>query len=66
MRMFRLMCGKARKDRLRNNVFVKSKNKHQLKIKLKENKLRQLGYVQQIFLNAMIRNINKITTKENV
>ena len=65
MRMLRWMCGKARRDKIRNKRIHKMIEVAPIEEKMRENRLRLFGHIQRRPINAPVRKSDAIHIKGN-
>jgi len=60
MRMLRWMCGKTRKDRIRNEIIREKVGATKIEDKMRENRLRWYGHIQRRHLDVPVRKSDRI------
>ena len=65
MRMLRWMCGKTRKDKIRNECIHNMIEVVPIEEKIRETRLRQFGHIQRRPINAPVRKSDAIHIEGN-
>ena len=65
MMMLRWMCGKTRRDRIRNERIHKMIEVAPIEEKMRENRLRWFDHIQRRPINALVRKSNDIHIEDN-
>ena len=65
MRMLRWMCGKTKRDKIRNERICKMIEVAPIEEKMRENRLRWFGHIQRRPINASVRKSDTIHIEGN-